>query len=126
MCKVDNMTKEVMEESIEALKDIRNYFNLEVKCMCNEEDGTCERCMYIEDLRLTIQRIRNLEQMNNKELFRREYMCEWIKEPFREDLIKLLVELYNDNPIIKNVISYIRQDYYNKENQPYRPTMSYN
>lgn len=59
------------------------------------------------------------------ELFKREYMCEFVKanEPYRKELINLLTELYKDNPIIQHVTDYISQDYCTKEHQPYRPLM---
>lgn len=55
-----NMTKEAIEESIDALNDVRSYFLLEVKCECNDEDGICERCTHIDELGLAMQRLRNL------------------------------------------------------------------
>lgn len=54
------MTKEIIQESIESLKDIRTYFILEEKCKCDDEDGVCQRCDYINELELAIQRIGNL------------------------------------------------------------------
>lgn len=63
--KIDNMTKEAIEESMDALNDIRSYFNLEVKCTCDEIE-TCERCTYINKLGIVIQRMRNLIQKENK------------------------------------------------------------
>jgi D-mannonate dehydratase len=61
--------------------------------------------------------------MDNKELFKREYMCEWVHDSHKEDLVSLLTERYQHNPIINSIISYIRQEYWGREHQPYRPSM---
>jgi hypothetical protein len=57
---MDMFTKDCLEESIDALRDVKDYFSLEVKCKCNDEDGICERCTYINELEIAMQRMRNL------------------------------------------------------------------
>jgi len=57
---MDELTKEALEESIDALFCIRSYFDHEVKCTCNDEDGVCERCDFINELTIARQRMKNI------------------------------------------------------------------
>jgi hypothetical protein len=57
----------------------------------------------------------------NRRDFEREYLCEWVKEPESNFLIDLLKDLYLRDPIVHNIIDYIRFEYMDKKEQPYKP-----